>query len=60
MKQPTVRVHPLAEILAKALFGIESVPKKYQRRMVTKAIKEAVKYHDNTVAELKEIIDEVV
>lgn len=36
--------HPLAEILAKKLFGIETVPAAEQRRMVNRAIKAAVKY----------------
>lgn len=36
--------HPLAEILACKLFGIESVPQKEQTRMVQGAIKAAVEY----------------
>lgn len=34
--------HPLAEIIAKALFGIETVPAEEQRRMVNRACKAAV------------------
>lgn len=41
--------HPLAEVIAKCLLGIESVPAKEQRRMVNRACKEAVKwYKDQT------------
>jgi hypothetical protein len=36
--------HPLAEILARKLFSIETVPAKEQRRMVQRAIKAAVEY----------------
>ncbi len=43
---PTVKKHPLAEILSKKLFGIENVPKKEISMMVYRAIKAAVKYHD--------------
>ncbi len=38
--------HPLAELLAKKLFGIESVSKSEQTKMVNRAIKAAVKYHE--------------
>lgn len=38
--------HPMAEILGKKLFGIESVPKEEQKRMISRAIKEAVKMYD--------------
>ncbi len=41
-----VKTHPLAEILAKKLFGITTVPKKEQQKMVNRAIKAAVKYHE--------------
>ena len=34
--------HPLAELLAKKLFGIEGVPVKEQTKMVNRAIKAAV------------------
>lgn len=36
--------HPLAEILAKKLFGIEIAPKKEQTKMVNRAIKAAVEW----------------
>jgi len=39
--------HPLAEILAKKLFGIEGVPIKEQRKMVSRAIKAAVEFHES-------------
>ena len=38
--------HPLQELLAKLLFGIETVPPKEQRRMVNRACREAVKWHE--------------
>ena len=38
--------HPLAELLAKHLLGIETVPKNYQKRMINRAIKAAVKWHE--------------
>ena len=36
--------HPLAEILAKKLIGIEVVPQEEQRRMVKAAIRAAVEW----------------
>ncbi len=39
--------HPLAEILAKKLFSIEIVPQKEQTRMVNRAIKAAVQWHED-------------
>ena len=41
-----VKIHPLAEILAKKLFGINSVPKKERTKMVNRAIKAAVEFHE--------------
>lgn len=38
--------HPLAEILARKLFGIEGVPRKEQTHMVNRAIKAAVQWHE--------------
>ena len=38
--------HPLAELLARKLSGIETVPKKEQSRIVHVAIKAAVKWHE--------------
>ena len=38
--------HPLAEIIAKCMHGIEQVPKEYQRRMVNRACKKAVEWHE--------------
>ncbi len=43
--------HPLAELLATLLLGIEVVPQKEQRKMVTRAIKEAVKWHEKAMAD---------
>ena len=44
--------HPLAEIIAKCLFGIEQVPKKYMGRMVNRACKKAVEYHKKEIKKL--------
>jgi len=41
--------HPLAEIIARKLFGIESVPKAEQGKMVNRAIKAAVEYHEKEI-----------
>ena len=41
--------HPLQELLAQLFFSIETVPAKEQRRMVSAACKEAVKWHRNQV-----------
>ena len=38
--------HPLAEVLAKCLSGIETVPAAEQRKMVSRAAREAVAWHD--------------
>jgi len=37
--------HPLAEIIAKKLFGITGVPKEEAEKMVNRACKEAVMFH---------------
>ena len=47
--------HPLQELLAQLLFGIETVPMKEQRRMVNRACKEAVKWHE---AQMKKMQDD--
>lgn len=38
--------HPLAEVIAKCMFGIETIPKEYIRRSVNKAAKEAVEWYE--------------
>ena len=38
--------HPLAEVIAKALFGIETVPKDYIPRMVNRACRKAVEWYE--------------
>ncbi len=38
--------HPLAEIIAKCLSGINSVPPEYRDRMINRAVKQAVKWHE--------------
>lgn len=37
--------HPLAEILAKKLFGIHNVPKEEAKKMINRAIVACVNYH---------------
>ena len=46
--------HPLAEIIGKKLFGIETVPKDEIRRMVQRAIKAAVEFYEHNVNETAE------
>jgi hypothetical protein len=41
--------HPLAEIILRKTFGIESCPPKEQKRMIERACKAAVKYHDSVM-----------
>ena len=41
-----VKSHPLAEIIAKKLFGITTVPPTEQKRMVNRAIKAAVQWYE--------------
>ena len=50
-KSPTVKTHPLMEILARKLFGLESIPKEHRRRQINSAIKEAVKAHSGVLKE---------
>ena len=47
-----VTTHPLAEIIAKKLFSIESVPPEEARRMVGMAIKAAITYHQHEINKL--------
>ena len=46
--------HPLAETIAKDLFGIETVPIEGVRRMVNKAARDAVAYHTAALTEYAE------
>lgn len=41
--------HPLAEILAKKLFGFEGVPVVEQKRMINRAISAAIEYHESEI-----------
>ena len=50
---PTVTIDPLAEIIARKLSGIEGVPAAEQKRMVSRAIKAAVEFHNKTIQELR-------
>ncbi len=45
--------HPLLELLARLLFSIEIVPAKEQRRMVNRACREAVKWHNIRIETMK-------
>ncbi len=45
--------HPLQELLGKLLFGIEVVPVAEQRRMVNRACKEAVKWHESQMGTIR-------
>ena len=38
--------HPLAEIIAKCLFGFNSVPPEYRQRMINRACRKAVEWHE--------------
>jgi hypothetical protein len=44
--------HPLAEVIAKKLFSIESVPNDEKRRMVNSACNAAVKWHEEKIKQL--------
>ena len=44
--------HPLQELLAQLLFGIGGVPSMEQKRMVSRACREAVKWHEAEVKRL--------
>jgi hypothetical protein len=48
--------HPLAEIIARKLFGIEMAQTAEQRKMVSRAIKAAVEYHNTEVERKDETI----
>jgi len=52
--------HPLAEIIARKLFCIESVPVAEQGKMLRRSVKAAVEYHDGEVQKLKDLLTEVV
>ncbi len=45
--------HPLRELLGKLLFSIETVPATEQRKMVNRACKEAVHWHECERAKIK-------
>ena len=44
--------HPLQELLAKLLFSIETVPPAEQKKMVSRACREAVKWHEKEMNSL--------
>ena len=45
----SVTTHPLAEIIAKPLFNIETAKPDIMRQKVGKAIKAAIEYHQNEI-----------
>lgn len=53
--------HPLAEIIAKKLFGIEQdgIPKEYRTKMVRSAVKSAVKWSDDKEKEIRKDQDKI-
>ena len=58
-------IHPLAEILAKKLFSIETVKPLEQRQMVARAISAAVRWHEKNkinckCKEYKNMLEDVV
>lgn len=55
-----VKTHPLAEVLAKKLSGIETVPKSEQIKMVTRAIKAAMKCYDIQIDNSSKLHTEVL
>lgn len=49
-----VKQHPLMEVIARKLSGIESVPRKAQARMVLAACRAARKWHEAEIERLQE------
>lgn len=61
-KIQTVKTHPMVEIIAKKLFGIECAPAQEQRKMVSRAVKAAAKEWDKLQEEneqLKKLADDL-
>lgn len=46
---PKVTIHPLAELLAKKLFGINQVPNNERDKIVVRAVKAAVEWHESQI-----------
>lgn len=49
---PTVKTCPVMEAVARSMFGIQSVPVKYQQRMINRAAKEANRIHEEKIKEV--------
>jgi len=47
--------HPLAEVIAKCLFSIESMPREHIPRFVSKTCREAVKWYEQKEEELRQL-----
>jgi hypothetical protein len=52
-----VKQHPLMEVIARKLSGIESVPRKAQARMVLAACRAARKWHEAEIERLRARVD---
>lgn len=52
--------HPLAELLARKLFGIEGVPRNEQTKMVRQAIRAAVDWHETVIKRKDEAVKEAI
>ena len=51
--------HPLQELLAQLLFGIETVPVAERKRMVNFACKEAARWHNKQIEKMKDWIKDM-
>ena len=54
---PTVVVHPIAEIVAKKMFSVETVPSQEARKMVRRAALAAAERYDRDIKALEETIE---
>lgn len=52
--------HPLAEVLAKKLFGITMISPKEQEKAVSRAVKAAVEWHEEEKNKLENIVYEII
>lgn len=50
--------HPLAEIIACKLFGISTVPREEGHKMVNRAVKAAIEYHEAQIRHIVEPIND--
>lgn len=59
MSNPKVSTCPVMEAVARSMFGIEQVPTKYQKRMITRAAKEAHKIYSALEKENQQLKEEL-